>query len=75
MSVDPIRDRLRAALLELLAVEEEREDISRRKQRRENRLLAHPERARAIKAEHEAWKVRRYRAFNEARAAITKEHS
>lgn len=69
MSPDPIRDRLLAALVELLAVEEQREDISRRKQRRENRLLAHPERARAIKAEHEAWKVRRYRAFNESRAA------
>lgn len=64
------RDRLQAALAEMLAVEEQREDIARRKQRRENWAVKNPGKARAVKAEHEAWKVRRFRALNEARAAV-----
>lgn len=61
---------LRKALTELVACEQEREDISRRKQRRENSCFAHPEKARAIKAEHQAWKARKFRAWNASRAAI-----
>jgi len=61
---------LRKALVELVACEQQREEISRRKQRRENSRFAHPEAARAIKAEHSEWKVRKSRAWNCACAAI-----
>ena len=61
---------LRNALAELVACEQEREDISRRKQRRENSRWSNPEGARAITAQHQGWKVRKFRAWNCARAAI-----
>lgn len=61
-----------AALRELVAVEQEREEISRLKQRRACTRLSDAGIAerRRVQALHDAWKVRNYRAWNVARAVI-----
>ena len=59
-------------LRELMAVRQMREDISRRKQRRENSRFRNPEGARAIVAEYQVLKVRESRAWNAARIALAR---
>ncbi|MBC7603277.1 MAG: hypothetical protein H7255_11550 [Ramlibacter sp.] len=59
-----------SALRELCAVKEMREDISRRKQRRENSPFRNRAGALAVRAAHDECKVREYRAWNSASAVI-----
>lgn len=63
-----------AALRELIAVKQEAEEISRRKQRRSaSRFNADGrQELREVNAMHEAWKARNYRAWNVARAVIAR---
>lgn len=60
------------ALRELVAVKQEREEISRRRQRRTHSHISNPEEVRAVKALHEACKVREYRAWNAAHSVIAR---
>lgn len=59
-------------LRELVAVKQMREEVSRRKQRRLCSILRDPMEVRAVAALHAECKVREYRAWNAARAAIAK---
>jgi hypothetical protein len=66
---------LEAVIFELIAAQEMREDNSRFKQRRENSRFRNPAKAKEITDRHEAWKVRNFRAWNAARAAIAMRES
>lgn len=68
MKFDPI-DPL-DVLRELVAVKQMREEISRRKQRRECSMFRDPAEVKAVAELHQECKVREYRAWNAARAAM-----
>lgn len=57
-------------LVELVAVKQMREEVSRRKQRRECSIARNPVEVRTVKAMHQACKEREFRAWNQARAVI-----
>lgn len=61
-----------SALRELVAVKQLREEVSRRKQRRLCSIHRDPDEVRAVAKLHQECKVREYRAWNVARAVITK---
>lgn len=63
---------LMAVLRELVATKQMREEISRRKQRRFCSICRNPAEVRAVAKLHAECKVREYRAWNSARAAIIK---
>lgn len=57
-------------LRELVAVKQLREEVSRRKQRRLCSISRDREEVRAVADLHQACRVREYRAWNAARAAL-----
>lgn len=59
-----------AILCELVAVKRLRDDIARRKQRRENGRFRNPEAFKAIKAEHAECMERERKAWRAAMAAV-----
>lgn len=66
----PVASDLLAALTELVAVKQLREEVSRRKQRRQCSIVRDPSEVRAVAALHQECKVREYRAWNAARALV-----
>lgn len=65
-------DELLAALRELVATKEMREDINRRKQRRTHSIMRDPDDVRAVADLHQQCRVREYRAWNAARAIVAR---
>lgn len=63
------------ALIELVAVKQMREEVSRRKQRRACSIVRNPVEVRAVAELHAECKVREYRAWNAARAVIANAES
>ena len=57
-------------LRELVACKQLREEVSRRKQRRQCSIVRDPQEVRAVAALHHECKVREFRAWNAARAAL-----
>jgi hypothetical protein len=63
------------ALRELVAMKQEREEVSRRKQRRLCSIARDKKEVRAVAKLHEESRAREFRAWNAARAIVSKEVS